>query len=113
MSEETGTLFDLSGRRRTPEAAPRGEFGGVTYEAGKDRERLTRLLDRVRELMIDRQWRTLETIASKTGGSEASVSARLRDLRKPDHGGYQVDRRRVAGGLFEYRVNRAGEGADR
>lgn len=36
--------------------------------------------------------------------SEASISARLRDLRKPNFGGYTVERRRVEGGFYEYRV---------
>jgi hypothetical protein len=56
--------------------------------------------------MLDGTWRTLEGIRSTVGGSEAGISARLRDLRKPRFGGYGVERRRVSGGLFEYRVLR-------
>jgi hypothetical protein len=40
------------------------------------------LRDRVRELMEDGGWRTLRQISDATNGSEAGVSARLRDLRK-------------------------------
>lgn len=70
-----------------------------------DEARLTRLLDRVRAYMSDGRWRTLREIAEATGGSEASVSARLRDLRKPKHGGHEVDRERtVVEGVWRYRV---------
>ena len=43
-------------------------------------------------------------LSPMVGGSEAGISARLRDLRKPRFGGYTVERRRVDGGLFEYRI---------
>lgn len=66
--------------------------------------RMWRLLDAVRTLMADEQWRTLADIHAHTGGSEASISARLRDLRKPQFGHYHVERRHVRGGLYEYRV---------
>ena len=38
---------------------------------------------------------------------QASISARLRDLRKPRNGGYVIERRRrgeAAKGIFEYRM---------
>ena len=83
-----------------------GPFDGKTYDPAQDRPRLTMQLFRVRRLMQDGQWRTLGAIAKQVGASEASVSARLRDLRKPKFGALVVDRRRVAGanGLWEYRV---------
>ena len=79
---------------------------GVTIESDADRDRLTGQLDRVRTLMLDGRWRTLAEIARLVNGSEAGVSARLRDLRKSHFGGHAVERRRVegAGGLHEYRV---------
>lgn len=51
-------------------------------------------------------WRTLRELADRAGGSEAGVSARLRDLRKPEFGAYVVERRRREGcaNLWEYRV---------
>lgn len=85
-----------------PESA---RFDGETVEA-QDQARLAGQLGRVWALMQDGQWRTLGEIASACDCSEAAASARLRDLRKSRFGGYQVDRRRVAGGLFEYRVQR-------
>jgi DNA-binding Lrp family transcriptional regulator len=61
----------------------------------------------VYRLMVDGQWRTLAEIAEATGAPEASVSARLRDLRKRKFGGHVVARRPRgdrALGLFEYQL---------
>ena len=79
-------------------------FDGATYNSALDQERLGRQLDRVQALMADGQWRTLREIADAVGGSEASVSARLRDLRKARFGAHEVERLRVAGGLYRYRL---------
>jgi len=79
-------------------------FDGETFDTEKDQQRLTTLLERVRDLMIDGEWRPLWAIAVEARGSEASVSARLRDLRKPRFGCYQVERRRVHQGTHHYRV---------
>jgi hypothetical protein len=79
-------------------------FGGETYEPERDHDRLARQLRAVRLLMLDHEWRTLGEIAAVVGAPEASVSARLRDLRKDKFGGYIVERRYVYRGLFEYRV---------
>lgn len=80
------------------------EFDGETYVAERDRERLTRELDRVRLCMEDGEWRTLAVVAAATGAPEASVSARLRDLRKQRHGSRVVERRYVSNGLWSYRL---------
>jgi hypothetical protein len=81
-------------------------FDGVTYDPERDRERLKTLLERVFAYMLDRRWHTLAEIMTYCGGSEASVSARLRDLRKPRFGSHGVERRRHATrpGLWEYRL---------
>jgi hypothetical protein len=83
-------------------------FDGITFSPIHDAARLTTLLEAVKALMSDGQWRTLAGIKEAIGrGSEASISARLRDFRKSAHGGLTVERRRVgdpAHGLFEYRV---------
>ncbi|HXR33385.1 MAG TPA: hypothetical protein VN830_06745 [Verrucomicrobiae bacterium] len=39
-------------------------------------------------------WMTLEELAHKTRYPEASISAQLRHLRKPQHGGFVVEKRR-------------------
>lgn len=54
--------------------------------------------------MTDGQWRSLYEISQLTGDPPQSVSARLRDLRKPRFGEYQVNRRNVSGGTFEYQL---------
>jgi hypothetical protein len=79
-------------------------FGGVTYDPERDHDRLVVQLEAVRRLMSDGRWRTLPAISSATGAPEASVSARLRDLRKAKFGGRQVERRYVSRGLWEYRL---------
>lgn len=82
-------------------------FGGATFDQEFDGERLTTQYDRVSTLMADGAWRTLREIVVACGGSEGGVSARLRDMRKPEFGGVEVERRRRGdpkAGLFEYRV---------
>lgn len=41
-------------------------------------------------------WLTLEELARETNFAEPSISAQLRHLRKPEHGAFQVDKRRRA-----------------
>lgn len=94
------TLFS---KQEAFEFAP-PDFDGKTYERERDHKRLNRQLESVKRLMSDGQWRTLEQIADAVGAPPASVSARLRDLRKPKFAGLQVERRYVKRGLFEYRV---------
>ena len=79
-------------------------FDGVTYEAGRDGNRLYAQLARVWLCLRDYQWHTLPELARVTGDPEASISARLRDLRKRKFGGYTVERRYVAQGLWAYRL---------
>ena len=79
-------------------------FDGETYDPELDRKRLTGQLLRVYTLMSDGAWRTLAQIAKEAQGSESSVSARLRDLRKARFGQYRIDKRRVTGGLWEYKM---------
>lgn len=80
-------------------------FDGETFDREQDQARLRGSLERVSALMRDGHWRTLGEIQAHTGGSEAGISARLRDLRKQKFGAHQVDRRRRYGGLWEYRVS--------
>ena len=79
-------------------------FGGITYVAERDADRLTAQLYRVWALMRDSQWRTLAQIAEEVDYPEASVSARLRDFRKRKFGAHTVEREYVRKGLFKYRV---------
>lgn len=80
---------------------------GITFEPKFDEDRLNAQALRVWRVIFDGRWRTLAEIAERTGDPEASISARLRDLRKERFGGHRVERRRRESpirGLFEYRL---------
>ena len=79
-------------------------FNGPDFNQEIDGERLSIQHLRIKKLMSDLQWRTLEEISSLTGDPPASVSAQLRHLRKPRFGGYKVEKMNLGGGLFTYRV---------
>ena len=89
----------------TPQTAQGPLFDGQTYQPAQDSERLSGQLGAVYEALSDAQWWTLAALAERAGASEASVSARLRDLRKPRFGGHVIDRRRCSPALFEYRLS--------
>jgi hypothetical protein len=88
---------------------PPFHFGGETYVPSLDRERLGEQFCRVVDTMSDCQWRSLREIARITDDPEASISARLRDVRK--HWGTDaMESRRVPGidgrrGCWHYRVH--------
>ena len=90
------------------------DFDGQTFDPVLDGQRLTTLFQKVKELMLDGKWRTLSEIHKHLqAGSEASISARLRDLRKPKFGAFDVQKRRrgsAGAGVFEYRVLPAKKG---
>lgn len=57
--------------------------------------------------MKDSKWHTLREIADKSGESEASISARIRDFRKAKYGSHQVNSQRRSNktkGWFEYQL---------
>lgn len=112
-----------------PAPEPRPTFDGPLDEG--DPARLATLLERVRAFMvygplfalyleddsgeevlvrniaIVERWFTLDEIQKSVGGTTASVSARLRDLRKKKFGGWDVQRRHRGDpkrGLYEYRA---------
>ncbi len=92
------------------DVVPEPKFDGQTCDAPFDSKRLSGQLEKVYRLMIDGEWRTLAQIRTAIGaGSEAAISARLRDLRKPKFGSHTVERRRhpftlPSAGLFQYRL---------
>ena len=86
----------------------RSKFGGDVSVA-LDEKRLGKQLTRVKEVLVKaaaiKYWMTLREISVLTKFGEASVSARIRDLRKNQFGGYAVQRRRRGDptkGLWEY-----------
>lgn len=82
------------------------EFDGSTIEPDRDHDRLNKQLDAVRNALADGKWWTLEQLADTAHAPQPSVSARLRDLRKPKFGGYGIERVYVTGsnGLWKYRM---------
>ena len=88
-----GSLFDLP-----------PIFDGSTYEAEHDESRLTGQMRAVYEYLRGHEWVTLQELSLATGGSEAGVSARLRDLRKARWGANTIERQRHEGGFFAYRL---------
>lgn len=91
-------------------------FSGAAYDPELDQRRLALQIERIRRLCADGAWRTLremktelEILYAPTYFPEASISANLRNLRKPGFC-YRVEKRRRAGargpgsGLFEYQL---------
>jgi len=62
------------------------------------------LLQQVRDLMSDGEWYTLAELSWATDASEASCSARVRDLRKVKYGENTVERRYAGKGIYQYRL---------
>ena len=79
-------------------------FDGATFDKDRDGKRLTAQIYRVYAAIKDGQWHTLSELAKICGDPEASVSARLRDMRKPRYNSMQIERRYVRRGLHEYRL---------
>ena len=109
MDETRRTLFFIpipqNIRRSLPEDyVAQSDFDGKTIHTERDAIRLRRLYDRVFAVMSDGKPHTLAEIAQKAHGSEASVSARLRDMRKPKFGGHNVETEYISDGLFQYRL---------
>lgn len=79
-------------------------FDGDTYDPKQDEARLRGQWLKVWRCIMYGDWWTLEALAKACGASEASVSARLRDFRKPRFGSHSIERQRVEGGLHRYRL---------
>ena len=88
------------------------KFVGSNYEPAFDEARLGGQIRRIYDYMIGGGWHTLSEIARATGAGAASVSAQLRNLRKPGFGSHTVNKRprgERGGGLWEYQVLTNGE----
>jgi hypothetical protein len=77
---------------------------GETFDAERDSDRLGRQMTAVRACLSDGNWWTLARLSRAVGGSEASVSARIRDLRKDRFGGHTVERAYAGEGVWKYRL---------
>lgn len=83
-----------------------GPFGPA-YDKQIDGPRLNLQHEKIRDWMLAQNgWKTLAEIHQALDYPEASVSAQMRHLRKPQYGSYWVQkRRRNSGkGTWEYRV---------
>lgn len=80
-----------------------GDRDGETYDAGDDKHRLNKQARDVFVAIQDGRWHTLGEIHGRTGHPEASISARLRDLRKERFGAHIIERQSLGGGLWAYR----------
>jgi len=80
-------------------------FDGITIDPERDVARLGTALEQVRESMADGRWWTLAQLSRRCGTSECSASARIRDLRKLRNGGRTVESKRIAAGLWAYRLH--------
>lgn len=83
---------------------------GETYDAKHDFDRLNRQQRAVYQVMMSGCWLTLRDISDASGAPEASVSARLRDLRNMFD--MTIEKRRKPGfensGIWEYRMLKGG-----
>lgn len=78
---------------------------GDTFDQARDGKRLGDQAQRVYDLMKDGKRRTLSTIADEAQAPEASVSARLRDIRRmvPN---IKVQKQHLGNGLWTYWLER-------
>ena len=92
-------------------------FHGDSYDPQHDYDRLSSLRAKVHHFLISTagpdgvscRWVTPEEIAEACHiPLTADIQRRLRDIRKPECGGYRLEKRRrgdPSAGLFEYRIN--------
>ncbi len=90
---------------RLSEAMLTEQFDGTTYQPQRDHKRLSGQLAQVYSVMANHYlWYSLKELTTICGGSEAGISARIRDLRKPKFGSHIVQKRCNPNGLWEYRL---------
>jgi len=82
-----------------------GDRQGETFDHKRDVRRLNAQAQRVWDVMADGRWYSLSEIAMKTNDPEASISARIRDFRKPEFGGFDVEQVYVRRGLHRYKLH--------
>lgn len=87
-----------------------GDRAGITFDRKRDLSRLNAQAARVYAVMQSGEWLGLQEIhdiiLSTTGHDDPlqSISARTRDFKKEEFGGFQVDKRFVHRGLWQYRL---------
>jgi hypothetical protein len=81
-----------------------GDRDGATFNRSRDGVRLNDQCQDVYNFMADNCWHTLREAHERTGHPEASISARIRDLRKSRFGGFTIEKRYIENGLWQYRM---------
>lgn len=76
---------------------------GATFRQDRDGKRLGKQCQAVYDAMKSGEWWLLRGLAAVTSAPEASVSARLRDLRRY---GFTIEREYLKDGLHRYRMVR-------
>ena len=80
-------------------------FDGRTFDPEQDGQRLTSQLERVKGILLDGKVHQKADLMMAAGVFDsASLTARIRDLRKEKFGGYDVVSKRVAGGIWCYQM---------
>jgi hypothetical protein len=80
-------------------------FDGVTISPQVDDGRLTILQGRVYSYLRSHDWVTLRQLSEACRGTETSVSARIRDLRKPRWGEHEIQACHASGdGVWRYKM---------
>lgn len=81
------------------------KFYGDGFEYDRDQIRLTEQLRDVYDCLCDEQWWTLRDIEYHINKPQASISAAIRTLRRPENGGYHIERKYYGNGLHKYRLD--------
>ena len=82
-------------------------FDGEADTEGISKDpRLQKQLVRVYSALTDGAWQTLAEVGFKSDAPEASVSARIRDLRKDRFGGFTINHRHVGDGIHQYMLEK-------
>lgn len=105
IAQRAEEFFRPSFSQRVSKGSPEeGEFAGRTFVPNRDEARLRGQEMAVFKVLQDGEWHTLNELAEKCGGSTQAISARIRDLRKPEFGGFDVKAENFGGGLWKYRL---------
>jgi len=106
--KQNGSEPQLEFNCKTDELKQPPSIDGVTYNPVLDGARLSKQFAAVWEIVRDEEWLTLPALEEKLEYRypQTSISARLRDFRKPKFGEHTVNRRRVTDrpGVWEYQV---------
>lgn len=76
----------------------------LPFPTPEEQKRLAKQLTAIRDIVADGGWHTLGSLRAKTGFSDASISARLRELK--NRHGWTLEKHLEKPGLWLYRMGR-------